>query len=93
MSMEININLNVRSSRVEQFMETIMATLQETLDLVRAQKTQLDSLNMFVEGLYHQIKNLPLSAENQAMVDEIFAELKKNDTTIADAFTENTPAA
>ena len=58
-----------------------MATLQEVLDKVKSQgekmdvqATRLAELNMWVENLYEQIKALPLSPENQAKVDEIFAE-------------------
>lgn len=58
-----------------------MATLQEVLDKVKSQgekidvqAARLDELNTWVEGLYEQIKALPLSPENQAKVDEIFAE-------------------
>jgi hypothetical protein len=68
-----------------------MATLDELIEEVRQQGSQLDSLNVFVEGLQEAIRNEGLSPEDQAKVDGVFASMLQNRQKIADAFTENTP--
>jgi hypothetical protein len=93
MTWTIDINFNVRNASVEQRLEQIMASLDELIEKVSQQGTQLDSLNTFVEALHEQLRNAGLTQEDQEKVDRIFAELQANDQRIADAFTENTPAA
>lgn len=73
--------------------ESLMATVDQIIAEVKAQTTQLDNLNTFVEGLQKQIKDLQLNQADQAKIDALFAAVKQNDQKIADAFTENTPAA
>jgi hypothetical protein len=92
LSFTIDINFNVRNPPVEQRLEQIMATLDQLIEKVGEQSTQLASLNTFVEGLQEAIRNEGLSPEDQAKVDRVFAEMLANDQRIADAFTENTPA-
>ena len=98
MSFTIDINFNVRNSPVEQQLEALMAQidqfrakLDEIVAKVTEQSTQLDSLNVFVEGLQEAIRQEQLTPQDQAKVDAVFATLRANDQKIADAFTENTP--
>lgn len=93
MAIDINFNLFVRSRREEKLLEKIMSTLQEDVELAKANNARLDQLNAYVEQLYVALKNQPLSAEVQAQIDELHAELQKTAGKVEDTFTENTPPA
>jgi CHASE3 domain sensor protein len=68
-----------------------MATLDDALALIRAQRTRLESLNTYNEQLHLRIKELELAPGDQAKIDELFSELQQNDVKIEEAFSENTP--
>ncbi len=73
----------------------IMASIEEVITATEEQKTVLDSLVTFVQGLKDQISNQvdDLSAAQQAQIDQIFATVQSNTQEAADAMVANTPAA
>lgn len=74
--------------------KVIMASIQEVIAATEQQKTVLDSLVTFVQGLKDQIANLPgITPEQQAQIDTIFANVQANTQEAADAMVANTPAA
>ena len=85
-------SLNPRLARIEQKQELIMATLQEIVDEVAGQKTVVDGIQAFVDGLRAQIGSIPsISAVDQAKIDSIFAAVDANTKAITAALTFNTP--
>jgi len=74
-----------------------MATLQQVMDDVTAEKTAIDSVSALVGGLRQQIAdalsgvNLPPAV--QAQVDAVFAQAEQNKAALAAALAANTPAA
>jgi DNA polymerase III gamma/tau subunit len=72
----------------------IMATLQQILDATREQKTVVDSVVAFINGLKQQIADgvTGLTAEQQSQIDDIFASLSSNTQQAADAIVANTPS-
>lgn len=90
---ELNQQLN-QLTQLEVMMATMQEQVQEALAIVRAQGTQIDSLNTFVEGMFAQLKDrLNPTPAQQAVLNELQAELKKNDQKIVDAMTEGTVPA
>lgn len=72
----------------------VMASIQEVIAATEQQKTVLDSLVTFVQGLKDQIANLPgITTALQAQIDQIFANVQANTQEAADAMVANTPAA
>jgi len=73
----------------------IMATLEDLIAATARQKTVLDSLVVFVQGLQAQIANAvtDLTAEQQAQLDQVFTDVNANTQAVADAMVVNTPAA
>lgn len=74
-------------------LETIMATLDETLTAVQSESTVDDSIIALLNGLAAQIAAGGLSPADQAKVDAIFAAAQQNSAKVAAAVTANTPAA
>ncbi len=76
--------------------EKIMATLQQVLDAVTAEKTAIDSLAALTAGLKQQLADalsgVTLPAEVQAKVDAVFAGVESNKQEVLDALAANTPA-
>ncbi len=63
-----------------------MATLQDLVDDVAAEATQLGMLTAFIDNLKAQIAAIPgLTPEQQAQIDAVFAGMKSNDAVIAAA--------
>ncbi len=81
---------------IKTFLENrIMATLDETLAAVQAEKTADDSIIALLAGLKQQLAdalaNANLSPENQAKVDAIFAQATDNAAEINAALQPPTP--
>lgn len=79
-------------------METrIMHTLDETLEVVKANKTLIGGLKDFIAGLRKQIADAlsgaALSPENQAKVDAVFDGATEEGAAITEALTTGTPAS
>ena len=74
----------------------IMATLDQIVADVAAEKTALASLGTFISGLQAQLKDAlsgaTISPANQAKIDQIFADVEANKAAIAAALTTNPPA-
>ena len=69
-------------------------TLQEIVDEVTAQKTAVDSLQAFVDGLRAQIGAISsITPSDQAMIDNIFAAVDANTQVVAKAMAANVPPA
>ncbi len=72
-------------------LEKMMATLADTLALVTAEDTTIDSVLALMQGLQAQIASAGLSAADQAKVDAIFAQATadkaKLDTALASGVT------
>lgn len=66
-------------------------TLDDLLVKATAQTTLLESLNVFVDGLQAEIRNMNLNPADQAKIDALFVKLSENDERIAAAFVENIP--
>jgi hypothetical protein len=72
----------------------IMASLDETLELVRAANTRTDSLIELTKGLKGQLDAVlagALTPAQQSKVDEIFKEVTDQAAEVDAAVTENTP--
>ncbi len=77
--------------------ETIMATLDDVLDDVTNESTQIAGISTLIAGLKQQLADAlagtTLPPATQAKVDAIFAQAEKNKADIATALAANTPAA
>jgi hypothetical protein len=84
-----------RLARIEEKQEAMMATLEETLTLVTAETTQLDSVIALIDGLKAQLdaalEGAILPPSVQAKVDAIFAAATANAAKIVDALDTNVP--
>jgi len=72
----------------------LMATLQEVLDDVAAEKTVEESLITLTQGLKAQLDAITsgsLTPAQQAQVDAIFAAVEANKTEVSAAVVANTP--
>jgi hypothetical protein len=71
-----------------------MATGQDVLDAIEAQKTIVGGLKIFVDDLRQKLADA-LAANNgvltQAQVDQVFADATANNQAIAEAMAENVP--
>lgn len=76
-------------------LEKMMHTLDELLADVRDERTKIDSLVTFVQGLQQQVKDALNSATSaadaQAKIDTVFDEVEKNKAEVVAAMTANTP--
>lgn len=64
-------------------------TLQELVDAVAAETTDIGSLKTFIQGLQDQISGIGLSADQQAKVDKIFDNVATNDAAVVAAMAIN----
>ncbi len=71
--------------------EKMMATLADTLALVTAEDTQIDSVIALIQGLQAQIASAGLSAADQAKVDAIFTQVTNDQAKLSTALTANVP--
>ncbi len=71
--------------------EKMMATLADTLALVTAEDTTIDSVVVLIQGLRDQIASAGLSAADQAKVDAIFAQATADQAKLNTALTANVP--
>ena len=70
----------------------IMATLDDIVAAVAAEKTEIESLKTFIAGLRAEIVAVPaLTADQQAKIDAIFADVTADTAAIAAAI--STPAS
>ena len=78
-------------------MEKVMHTLQEVLDLVTSQRTQIDGVTALVVGLRNQVKvildNNSAAQTTQQLIDQVFEKAAANASALTDAIKENTPEA
>lgn len=74
-----------------------MATLDQVLEDVTAETTQLDSISALIAGLRQQIADalagVTLPPAVQQKVDAIFAQAETNKAKIATALDANTPTS
>ena len=75
---------------------TTMATLQEVIEEVRAQRSKIDGIDALFDGLRQQLLDAlaqigTVTPEMQAEIDTLFAEAKQNSDKIDQAIAENTP--
>lgn len=88
-----SVNLGKLLKDINERTRKMAANLDQLIDKVSKQSTQLDSLNTFVEGIQAEIKKLKLNQADQEKIDALFDKVSENDAKIAEAFTENTPEA
>ncbi len=69
-----------------------MATLADTLALVTAEDTTIDSVLALVQGLKDQIASAGLTPADQQKVDAIFAQATADQGKLQAALTANVPA-
>ncbi|MBC8117135.1 MAG: hypothetical protein H7062_22300 [Candidatus Saccharimonas sp.] len=73
-----------------------MATLEETLEKVRANSTVLGSINTLLDGLRIEVRDILSGAKvppaTQAKVDAIFAAAAAQGTELDEVLLENTPS-
>ncbi len=77
-------------------LEKIMAKLEELLDAVASQQTQIDSLIALTEGLHTQViaaMGSTITPSQQMRIDQVFAQVGDNANDIAAAIKENTVEA
>lgn len=76
--------------------EEIMATLDEILEVVAAEGTKLDSLNVLVDGIRQQLADVlagvTLPPGVQAQIDQVFTNIQANVAKVDEAIAENTPS-
>ena len=89
--------LGAQIHQLNRRLERLMATLQEVLDLVRAQKTKIESINTLMDGMRANIAQLLINAgadqTTQQLVDQLFDAAKDNASAIDEAINENTVGA
>ncbi len=71
--------------------EKMMATLADTLALVTAEDTTIDSVLALVQGLKDQIASAGLTPADQAKVDAIFAQATSDQAKLQTALDANVP--
>ncbi len=69
--------------------EKMMATLADTLALVTAEDTTIDSVLALVQGLKDQIASAGLTPADQAKVDAIFAQATADQAKLQTALAAN----
>lgn len=77
-------------------LEKIMAKLEDLLDAVASQQTQIDSLIALTEGLHEQVvaaMGSTITPSQQMRIDQVFAQVGDNADDIAAALKENTVEA
>lgn len=77
-------------------LEKIMAKLEDLLDAVASQQTQIDSLIALTEGLHKQViaaMGSTITPSQQMRIDQVFAQVGDNADDIAAALKENTVEA
>lgn len=82
--------------RIGHLLEKIMAKLEDLLDAVASQQTQIDSLIALTEGLHTQViaaMGSTITPSQQMRIDQVFAQVGDNATDIAAALKENTVEA
>lgn len=72
-----------------------MASIQDVIDAVTKETTDVDGLGTFVAGLKQQLADAlaqvgVLTPEQQAAIDQVFASVTANDQKIVDAMAANT---
>lgn len=93
---EVERAVENRLGHLTRKLEKIMHTLEEVLDLVRAQKTKIDSLNSLMDGIRQQIKDAlggTVTPSMQMRIDQVFDAAKDNADALDEAITENTVGA
>jgi uncharacterized coiled-coil protein SlyX len=81
-------------AELERKVQKMSATLQQIVDEVATQKTVVDGLQAFVDGLRAQIGGIPgITPEDQAKIDAIFSAVDANTQTVSKALLVNTPPA
>lgn len=70
-----------------------MAKLDDILQDVTDEKTSIDGLSTFIQGLKDQIAALGLNQVDQAKVDAIFTQAEANKAALAAALAANVPPA
>jgi chromosome segregation ATPase len=71
----------------------LMASIDEIIAATAQQKTVLDSLVTYVNGLEDQIKQIGgLTPAQQKQIDQIFSEITANTAEAAEAMVQNTPS-
>lgn len=93
-SRHIDRRLDVEFGRLTRKVEHLMAKLQDILDLVAEQRTQIESLNTLADGIRGQVatllQNASVDQTTQALVDQVFERMKENSGALAEAIAENT---
>ncbi len=93
----VEIELYHMLAHVINGMEKIMATLDQVLQDVTDESTQIDGISTFIDGLKQQLADAlsgtTLSPGTQAKVDAIFSQAETNKGKIATALAANTPVA
>jgi hypothetical protein len=82
-----------RQHRIGNLLEKIMAKLEDLLDAVASQQTQIDSLITLTEGLHKQTiaaMGSTITPSQQMRIDQVFAQVGDNAADIAAAIKENT---
>jgi len=77
-------------------LETIMIKLDELLDAVASQQTQIDSLIELNNGLHKSVieaMGATITPSQQMRIDQVFDAVRANADDIAKAIKENTPEA
>ena len=96
-SRHIDRKLNIEFGRLTRRMEFLMAKLQDVLEIVRAQKTKIESINVLMDGMRANIAQLLVNAgadqTTQQLVDQVFEAAMENSSAIDEAITENTVGA
>jgi len=82
---------------LRQELAPIMASLDETLALIRSNTTILQGLDTLLDSLRTQVQQVlagtVIPAPVQEKIDAIFAEAQQQGVQLAQVLTENTPAA
>ncbi len=88
-----NAAITQRLNLLQQQGENIMATLQDILADVQAEKTMIDGIGTLISGLKQQVadalKNSGISAADQATIDAIFAQAEANKAALTSAVGAN----
>ena len=74
--------------------EQLMSTLQDVLDALAVEDTDIGKLTAFISSLESQISAVPgLTSAQQAQIDTIFSDVNKDTATIVTAMQPVTPSA